>query len=105
MRIKLTGGMRRFDWGFDHRPYSIEQRRPIRQDERVRLALINTTDMWHPVHLHGHTFALSGIDACGARQDTAYVLTAPQDSSSTSTPTIRACGCSTATTSTTPNPG
>ncbi|MFE4253846.1 multicopper oxidase family protein [Streptomyces sp. NPDC056910] len=73
MRIKLTGGMRRFDWGFDHRPYSTEQRRPIREDERVRLALINTTDMWHPVHLHGHTFALSGIDACGARKDTAYV--------------------------------
>ncbi|MCX4644933.1 MULTISPECIES: multicopper oxidase family protein [unclassified Streptomyces] len=74
MRIKLTGGMRRFDWGFDHRPYSIERRRPIREDERVRLSLINTTDMWHPVHLHGHTFALSGIDACGARKDTAYVL-------------------------------
>ncbi|MET8210923.1 hypothetical protein ABZT51_33830, partial [Streptomyces sp. NPDC005373] len=26
------------------------------------------------MHLHGHTFALSGIDACGARKDTAYVL-------------------------------
>jgi FtsP/CotA-like multicopper oxidase with cupredoxin domain len=74
MRIKLTGGMRRFDWGFDHRPYSIEERRPIREGERVRLTLINSTDMWHPVHLHGHTFAIRGLDGRGARKDTAYVL-------------------------------
>ncbi|MFC9915674.1 multicopper oxidase family protein [Streptomyces sp. NPDC127197] len=74
MRIKLTGGMENFDWGFDHKPYSIEQRVPVREGERVRLSLINATDMWHPVHLHGHTFALTGIDAAGARKDTAHVL-------------------------------
>ncbi|WP_406481370.1 multicopper oxidase domain-containing protein [Streptomyces sp. NBC_01615] len=74
MRIRLTGSMREFDWSFDHRPYSIEERRPVREGERVRLTLINGTDMWHPVHLHGHTFALRGIDAVGARKDTAYVL-------------------------------
>ncbi|MFD7436416.1 multicopper oxidase family protein [Streptomyces sp. NPDC059861] len=74
MRIKLTGGMENFDWGFDHEPYSIEKRIPIREGERVRLSLINATDMWHPVHLHGHTFALTGIDAVGARKDTAHVL-------------------------------
>ncbi|MEV5431955.1 multicopper oxidase family protein [Streptomyces sp. NPDC052701] len=74
MRIKLTGGMKKFDWGFDHRPYSVEQRYPVRQGERVRLSLINATDMWHPVHLHGHTFALTGIDAAGTRKDTAIVL-------------------------------
>ncbi|MGP4087626.1 multicopper oxidase family protein [Streptomyces sp. KR55] len=73
MRIKLTGGMENFDWGFDHKPYSIEQRVPVREGERVRLSLINATDMWHPVHLHGHTFALTGIDAAGARKDTAHV--------------------------------
>ncbi|MBV7700159.1 multicopper oxidase family protein [Streptomyces sp. TRM70350] len=74
MRIKLTGGMKNFDWSFDHEPYSIEKRVPIREGERVRLSLINATDMWHPVHLHGHTFALTGIDAAGARKDTAHVL-------------------------------
>jgi FtsP/CotA-like multicopper oxidase with cupredoxin domain len=74
IRIKLTGGMKKFDWGFDHRPYSVEQRYPVRQGERVRLSLINATHMWHPVHLHGHTFALTGIDAAGALKDTAIVL-------------------------------
>jgi FtsP/CotA-like multicopper oxidase with cupredoxin domain len=74
LRIKLTGGMRRFNWGFDHRPYSVKQRHPIREGERVRLTLINATDMWHPVHLHGHTFALRGQGAAGARKDTAFVL-------------------------------
>ncbi|MGW1541918.1 multicopper oxidase family protein [Streptomyces sp. NPDC002309] len=74
MRIKLTGGMENFDWGFDHEPYSIEKRIPIREGERIRISLINATDMWHPVHLHGHTFAMTGIDAVGARKDTAHVL-------------------------------
>jgi FtsP/CotA-like multicopper oxidase with cupredoxin domain len=37
----------------------------------VQLQLVNTTTMWHPVHLHGHTFA---IDDSGVRKDTAIVL-------------------------------
>ncbi|MFB7334841.1 multicopper oxidase family protein [Streptomyces adustus] len=74
IRIKLSGDMRDFDWSFDHRPYSVEQRHPIRQGERIRLSLINSTGMWHPLHLHGHTFAMTGLDAAGARKDTAYVL-------------------------------
>jgi FtsP/CotA-like multicopper oxidase with cupredoxin domain len=31
----------------------------------------NTTDMWHPMHLHGHTYQLDGS---GPRKDTAIVL-------------------------------
>ncbi|MGX4694242.1 multicopper oxidase family protein [Streptomyces sp. JNUCC 63] len=74
IRIRLTGSMKKYNWMFDHRPYSVEQRHPIRQDERVRLTLINATDMWHPLHLHGHTFALTGLDDVGTRKDTAIVL-------------------------------
>ncbi|PKW06649.1 Multicopper oxidase with three cupredoxin domains (includes cell division protein FtsP and spore coat protein CotA) [Streptomyces sp. 1222.5] len=74
MRIRLTGGMKKFDWAFDHEPYSVRQRHPVRAGERVRLTLINATDMWHPLHLHGHTFAMTGLDAVGARKDTAIVL-------------------------------
>jgi FtsP/CotA-like multicopper oxidase with cupredoxin domain len=42
----------------------------------VRLVFANSTSMWHPVHLHGHTFALPGGagSAGGARKDTAIVL-------------------------------
>ncbi|MFF3657315.1 multicopper oxidase family protein [Streptomyces olivochromogenes] len=74
LRIRLTGGMKKFDWAFDHRPYSVEQRHPVSYGERIRLTLINATDMWHPMHLHGHTFALTGFGVIGARKDTAHVV-------------------------------
>ncbi|MBL1110397.1 multicopper oxidase family protein [Streptomyces sp. 5-8] len=74
MRLTLTGGMRKYDWGFDHQPYDPRKRHPVRAGERVRLTLVNATDMWHPLHLHGHTFALTGIDGVGTRKDTALVL-------------------------------
>ncbi|WP_077799898.1 multicopper oxidase family protein [Streptomyces sp. JHA26] len=74
MHIRITGTMEKFDWGFDHKAYSAQERRPVRAGERVRLTLINATDMWHPMHLHGHTFAITGLDGVGARKDTAAVL-------------------------------
>ncbi|MBT2393631.1 multicopper oxidase family protein [Streptomyces sp. ISL-1] len=74
IRIKLTGGMEKYDWGFDERPYSPDELYSVRSGERVRLVFINVTEMWHPIHLHGHTFALAGINGSGARKDTTAVL-------------------------------
>ncbi|MDQ0943949.1 multicopper oxidase family protein [Streptomyces sp. V1I1] len=74
MRIKLTGGMEKYDWAFDDEPYSPDRLYSVRDGERVRMVFINATDMWHPIHLHGHTFALAGINGSGARKDTAAVL-------------------------------
>lgn len=74
MRVRVTGTMEKYDWGFDHQQYDERQRHPVRAGERVRLTLINATDMWHPLHLHGHTFALTGLDGLGARKDTSIVL-------------------------------
>ncbi|MFI2645406.1 multicopper oxidase family protein [Streptomyces sp. NPDC018610] len=74
IRIRASGNMKQFNWQFDHQSYSTEHRHPVRQGERVRLTVINGTDMWHPIHLHGHTFALTGIDDVGTRKDTAIVL-------------------------------
>ncbi|WP_327283152.1 MULTISPECIES: multicopper oxidase family protein [unclassified Streptomyces] len=71
--IKLTGGMEKYDWAFDGKPYTPDQRHPVKAGERVRLEFNNSTTMFHPVHLHGHTFALAG-GAGGARKDTALVL-------------------------------
>jgi multicopper oxidase len=35
----------------------------------------NTTTMWHPMHLHGHTFQIIKPDGSrGARKDTTIVL-------------------------------
>ncbi|MGN9793004.1 multicopper oxidase family protein [Streptomyces sp. OZ13] len=74
VKLTFTGGMKDYDWGIDHRPYSPDRVHHIERGERVRLVVINATDMWHPVHLHGHTYALAGIDSLGARKDTATVL-------------------------------
>ncbi|MFF1447074.1 multicopper oxidase family protein [Streptomyces sp. NPDC058274] len=71
--LQLTGGMEKYDWAFDKKPYRADQRHPVRAGERVRLVFANSTSMWHPVHLHGHTFALANV-AGGPRKDTALVL-------------------------------
>ncbi|WP_225837414.1 multicopper oxidase family protein [Streptomyces sp. NK08204] len=74
LRIRLTGTMKEYNWALDHRPYDVRQRHPVQAGERVRITLINATDMWHPVHMHGHTFALAGVDSAGALKDTTIVL-------------------------------
>ncbi|MGW4073935.1 multicopper oxidase family protein [Streptomyces asiaticus] len=71
IRMRLTGSMRRWDWAINGRPYDPSQRYPVREGERVRITFINGTDMWHPVHLHGHTFALPDG---GPRKDTTVLL-------------------------------
>ncbi|MBO8184633.1 multicopper oxidase family protein [Streptomyces spirodelae] len=69
--LRLTGSMAAYDWGFNGKQYTPDQRHPVTAGERVRLRFVNTTEMWHPLHLHGHTFALPDG---GARKDTAIVL-------------------------------
>ncbi|MCA6096389.1 multicopper oxidase family protein [Streptomyces sp. SCA3-4] len=69
--LRLSGSMARYDWAVNGRKYAPGQRYPVGAGERVRLVFVNDTDMWHPMHLHGHTFALPGG---GPRKDTAIVL-------------------------------
>ncbi|MFI0778932.1 multicopper oxidase family protein [Streptomyces sp. NPDC021212] len=71
LRLRLTGSMRKFDWAINGRPYDPTQRYPVREGERVRLTFINGTDMWHPMHVHGHTYALPDG---GPRKDTVILL-------------------------------
>jgi multicopper oxidase len=74
-RLELTGGMARYNWGING--MSLDMADPgalrfgMRQGQRVRVVFANTTTMYHPMHIHGHTFALSGT---GIRKDTVMVL-------------------------------
>jgi FtsP/CotA-like multicopper oxidase with cupredoxin domain len=70
-RLDLTGGMMSYDWGIDGRPFDPAQRLLIRENQRVRITFSNRTMMWHPMHIHGHTFQLAGT---GPRKDTVIVL-------------------------------
>ena len=74
-RIELTGGMGKYDWAINGKRYDMADATAnpllIEQGQRVRLDFVNTTDMWHPMHLHGHTYQLGGT---GPRKDTTIVL-------------------------------
>ncbi|THV42367.1 multicopper oxidase family protein [Glycomyces buryatensis] len=69
--LELTGGMAAFDWAINGRPHDLGNPYPIEEGERVRLRFVNGDEMWHPMHLHGHSFALAET---GLRKDTAIVL-------------------------------
>ncbi|MER7927470.1 multicopper oxidase family protein [Streptomyces sp. NPDC096057] len=74
-RIKLTGNMMKYDWSINGTPFDMNdpEAHPIliEEGQRVRLDFVNTTEMWHPMHLHGHTYQLG---TTGPRKDTAIVL-------------------------------
>jgi FtsP/CotA-like multicopper oxidase with cupredoxin domain len=71
--MTLDGGMARYNWtinGLTYQPGQVGYH--VRQRERVQLSYTNNTTMWHPMHLHGHAFALR--DGTGPRKDTVIVL-------------------------------
>ena len=66
--VDLTGNMGRYQWGLAGDAGHLD----VRQGERIRLNMRNVSPMWHPMHLHGHTFALTNLG--GARKDTVNVV-------------------------------
>lgn len=71
VNVRLTGSMMDYRWGIDGRVFGDHRPLQIESGERVRLVFRNETMMVHPMHLHGHTFALAGER--GARKDTVLV--------------------------------
>ncbi|MGY4544468.1 FtsP/CotA-like multicopper oxidase with cupredoxin domain [Arthrobacter sp. UYNi723] len=72
--LRLTGSMEKYDWGINGHRFEMvnpfEHTFDIKEGERVQVSFINETDMWHPMHLHGHTFQ---VGSGGARKDTVIV--------------------------------
>ena len=73
-RLKLTGGMARYDWGINGQAFDMSRPGGLRflmaEGQRVRVVFANTTAMYHPMHIHGHTFQLG---PAGPRKDTVIV--------------------------------
>ncbi len=69
--FRLTGSVDKWNWAFNGKPYTPDQRYPVAAGERVQLTFRNRTKMWHPVHLHGHTFQLPDG---GPRKDTTVMV-------------------------------
>ena len=70
-RLRLTGGMGRYDWGINGQAFDMSQPGALRflmtQGQRVRVIFANATTMYHPMHIHGHTFQLGPAGREGHR--------------------------------------
>ncbi|MBX7450782.1 multicopper oxidase family protein [Mycolicibacterium sp. 3033] len=74
LQARLSGGMMRYDWAINGAPFESRHPLGIRQGQSATLSFANTTMMWHPMHLHGHTFQIVTADGSpGARKDTVVV--------------------------------
>lgn len=75
LKLSLTGGMMSYDWGVDGRAFDMDNPLAgalrVQEGERVQLTIRNMTMMWHPFHLHGHTYEHEGL---GPRKDTSIIL-------------------------------
>ncbi|BBY02714.1 multicopper oxidase family protein [Mycobacterium seoulense] len=73
--VVLGGNMTQYNWTINGKPYSDTEPLHVRQGERPTITFDNPTMMYHPMHLHGHTFQLIKADGSpGARKDTLMVL-------------------------------
>lgn len=68
--LQLSGSMTPYRWAINGRTFPDTEPLSVTEGERVRLRFKNTSMMFHPMHVHGHTFALR---AGGARKDTVIV--------------------------------
>ncbi|WP_431841620.1 multicopper oxidase family protein [Calidifontibacter indicus] len=72
--LNLQGSMKPYRWGINGAPFGKNEPLTVTAGQRLRINAVNMTMMTHPLHLHGHTFALPS----GLRKDT--VLMAPMQS-------------------------
>lgn len=66
VELALSGQMSPYAWTINGAAFPDNQPIGITPGERVRVSLANKTKMAHPMHIHGHTFALPN----GVRKDT-----------------------------------
>jgi FtsP/CotA-like multicopper oxidase with cupredoxin domain len=74
---RLTGPVNGYTWPVNGKLYDPPKDGvPVRPNQRVRMRFINESMMFHPFHLHGHTFQVMATNVPKARKDT--VLVAPK---------------------------
>ncbi|MFC5823846.1 multicopper oxidase family protein [Nonomuraea insulae] len=62
------------EWTLNDRLAADPLRVRVDRGETVRIVLDNQSPMWHPMHLHGHTFQLRVSGQRGPRKDTVNIL-------------------------------
>lgn len=66
VELRLSGQMSPYAWAINGAPFPQNDPVRITSGERVRVRMANASMMTHPMHIHGHTFALPS----GVRKDT-----------------------------------
>lgn len=72
--VVLEGDMMRWRWTINGHGGGDMAELPAAAGERVRLRFVNLSSMFHPMHVHGHTFQVRRGGASGPRKDTVIVL-------------------------------
>jgi FtsP/CotA-like multicopper oxidase with cupredoxin domain len=67
LKMVLEGSMNPYRWTINGQRHPDVEPFPVESGERVRFKIMNRSPMFHPWHIHGHTFALA---ASGLRKDT-----------------------------------
>lgn len=72
--VTLGSDMKKYVWTINGKAYPDHAALNVSQGQRIRLRFRNQTMMYHPMHLHGHTFQLVNRAGSGPRKDTSIVL-------------------------------
>jgi len=71
---QLTGPVNGYTWPVNGKLYNPPNDGvPVKPNQRVRIRFINESMMYHPFHLHGHTFQVMNGAVPKARKDTVLV--------------------------------
>jgi len=74
IQADLTASDTKYQWGVNG-PYPDNKPLTIKQGQQAVMTFTNKSRMWHPMHLHGHTFSvLNDKGELGARKDTVIVV-------------------------------
>lgn len=78
LMVNLEGNMMHYVWMINHQIWPHVKPLKIKKNNRVEVIFKNDSAMSHPMHLHGHVFAVMEIDGHkltdGAMRDTVLVL-------------------------------
>jgi FtsP/CotA-like multicopper oxidase with cupredoxin domain len=74
LELALGADSKKYVWTINGKAYPDHTPLDITQGQRVRLRFVNQTMMFHPMHLHGHTFEVVNPAGTGPRKDTSIVL-------------------------------
>jgi FtsP/CotA-like multicopper oxidase with cupredoxin domain len=72
--VRLSGPVNGYTWPINGKLYDPPRNgMDVTKGQRVRLRLVNESMMFHPIHLHGHTFEVQSPTGPRARKDTVLV--------------------------------